>query len=387
MVSSLFHRFRASTGALCAATLTALAAIVIGCGGGGGDGGMTGGGITTSTASASASASASATASAGTTATASAGTNAGAGAGVLAPNKIYYSEQADTGISVRSIDPNGSAASDAQFDLLPTGFEALAVNSKDNQRYFAQRTSDLANLGIYRNATVNMTGASELVAPTYAFVSSMQVSLDGTVLYYVAAKSGDIQPALYKLALTPGAAPVKLDSAWTAHISPSGTFAVYTKQVADAGPTKIFVRGLADGATPTQLTTGATFEDAPQWNKQGTRIVFGRSTDGAIYDVWSMAANGTGLQQITDTADVSEDSPTYNQAGDMVAYVADSSDFAKKGLFRNSVAGVNQGKVPVKQDPQILPGAYWSGSNGRSRAALAAYLASHRKDKEKPAGK
>jgi Tol biopolymer transport system component len=361
MVQRPNRHSRISTGTFGAVLIAALAAVVIGCGGGGGGGGGTTG--TTTFTNGNTNGNTNNTTNGNTT-------NSTTGTGVLTPDRIYYSRQTGDTMDVRYVNPNGSG--DTSYLTLPAGFSAVAINSANTLRFFAYQSTPDANFGIFRNTSIAADGATQLVSPQYAFVTSMQLSNDGTTLYYVAAAPGDTDASLYKLTLSAGG-PVRLDAAESAHLNPANNMLVYSKFV--AADTELFVRGVNPGDVPTQITDNAVFDDFPQWNKQGTKIVFARSPDGGIYDIYTRAPTAGGTEtQITNTPAIDERTPSFNQVGDTIAFVADTGDLSTKGIWRASASGTDQGKVLVKNDAQIAAGTYWTGTNGRSRTTSPSVL-------------
>lgn len=96
---------------------------------------------------------------------------------------------------------------------------------------------------------------------------------------------------------------------WGASWSPDGKRIAFNSSPVPA-PSDIYVIEVyADGfpiaGPPVRLTDSPGYDVAPNWSPDGTRIAFESERDGEV-DVWSMAADGTDLMNLTRTAAASE---------------------------------------------------------------------------------
>ncbi|MET0932103.1 MAG: hypothetical protein ABWX56_00200 [Mycetocola sp.] len=77
----------------------------------------------------------------------------------------------------------------------------------------------------------------------------------------------------------------------------------------------------ADGSDAVQLTSDPDLEGMPSWSPDGTRLAFMSAADlESRGDICVINADGTGLVNLTDTAGVSETTPSWSPAGDEIAY-------------------------------------------------------------------
>jgi len=230
------------------------------------------------------------------------------------------------------------------------------------QRFFGFRASADDPYGIYKNATVNFSGAAQVVAPTYAAIISLQMSNDGNTLYYVAATPGAETPKIYKVAVT-GGTPVALDSAEDAHLNSDGTMLVYSKLAADF-TTEVWKRGVNAGDTPVRLTTSPGEDEFVQWSKDGTKIAFSSSRSGS-FQVFTMNADGSGQTAVTGNASADDVTPSFNSDGSKLCFLSLGDGGISTVTTINST-GVDSGRTPVKSANDLLFGTYWTSSNGRS---------------------
>lgn len=356
--SELSRRY---AGLLGGVAITALAVLVIGCGGGGGSSVSAG-------ADSGANAGADSGANAGADSGADSGANAGAdsgSAGVLPSNVVFYTETPTASVSeIRYITPAGGG--DTSYASLGANYACVALNPVNaNQRFFAYQADATSPYGIYKNGTVNFAGAVQVVAPTYASVISLQMANDGNTLYYVAAAPGADTPQIFKVA-TAGGTPVALDNAEDAHLNAAGTTLVYSK-LTPAFTTDIWKRGVNTADVPVRLTNSDGEDEFVQWSKDGTKIAFSSDRSGTMR-VYTMAADGTNVHQVTSTGETLDLSPSFNSDGSKIAYLAISNDAvgSPSNLTTVSSAGTDQGKVSLKAAQDFLLGTYWTGTNGRA---------------------
>jgi len=277
---------------------------------------------------------------------------------------IFYNNTPDQGVTndYRYISPTGTG--DTDYIALPSSnFQGIALNASSATKYFGYFSTATSTFGIYSSTTWSISGATALVAPTYAFVGSLQVSPDGTTLYYTAATSATQDPQLWKVPVA-GGTPVALDTAESFHLNAAGTTFVYSKIV--NGVPQLFTRGTGVGDTVTQITKNSYANDLPQWNKQGNQIAFCANPAGPQnpYDIYTMNPDGTGVTQITNTPNTDEFTPSYNTGGTLVSYSTQDTDVTKQGLYTIALTGSATATL-IKADQTIQPGTYWTTTGGR----------------------
>ncbi len=340
-----------------AIVLSTLLAVLIGCGGGGGGtttvgggdggpGGGIGGGIGGTVAGN--------TVSGATTAGA---TNSG---GILAANTIYYGSGLN---SLNKVNPDGTGVA-----VVGTSVAAITTFASDpsvaNQFLFSFTDAGTGKLGLYRNTTLSLTGATQIVAPTYDSVYSLQVSPDGSTLYFVADVAGDTTK-LRKVAKS-GGAPVVLDDAQTCALNFSGDTLVYEKLVGSFS--NIFKRGVADSAVPVRLTKSTARNDyRPQWNKQGNRVIYISADTVALADVFSVNSEGNDVRQLTNTIDLDEFAASYNDDSTKFVTTVGALDLSQSGLYVSDTSGTNINRTFILPVPNTTEALYWSSNLGRSK--------------------
>lgn len=283
--------------------------------------------------------------------------------GQLPANAIFYTDSpTGEGIQVSYINPNGSG--DTVYASLPATFTGFTFDPNTGQKFFGYMQPEATQIGIYRNSVASAQGATQIVSARYDFVSSMHVSPDGQTLYYVA--SIPEQPAqLWRVPIA-GGEPVAIDTAEAADLTAAGDRLVYSKVVGAA--TELFVVGTGNGATPVQITSSGKEHLYPAWNRQGTEIAFASDASDSSLDLFKVDASGDNEVQLTNTLGVTELSPSFNEAGSRVAFVALSSNVEESGLYTTGANGTDVGRQLVKADQAILEWTYWTTSEGRSRS-------------------
>ena len=99
--------------------------------------------------------------------------------------------------------------------------------------------------------------------------------------------------------------------------SPDGRQIVYWRQNFD-GTGSIWVMN-ADGTGQTQLTDDSVTNATPSWSPDGSRIAFMTNRDGNN-ELYTMAPDGSDLQRLTTTPDVQEENQDWSPDGSMIAF-------------------------------------------------------------------
>ena len=86
------------------------------------------------------------------------------------------------------------------------------------------------------------------------------------------------------------------------------------------GDSEIFVMG-PDGSTPTNLTNNSVYDAAPNWSPDGSRLTFVSERDGDN-EVFVMEPEGSNPTNLTDN-DSSDYDPAFSPAGDKIAFSSD----------------------------------------------------------------
>jgi hypothetical protein len=307
------------------------------------------------------------------------GGNNGLPAGQLPANVIFYTEVVPAGeseLNVQVRHMSGEGANDTLYTTLSGSSDetrpqvvAFAPSPVEaNVRFFAYQANLSAPIGIYRNTSVNIQGATQVVAPTYSVVSQLMVSPDGSTLAYVAA-TGEGQRRLYRVAASGASAPVLLDAAEQAAVSPTGDRVVYSRPTpgsSDAGD--IWSRPLKSAGDAVQLTNSPADDTYPTFSRDGSRVVFSSGATFFESDLFTMKSDGTDVVRVTNTPDVVEAGATFNEAGSQIAYIAtDNSDSTNSGVYRIAASGDATTRVLLRASTSLGADLYWTSADGRSR--------------------
>jgi TolB protein len=283
---------------------------------------------------------------------------------------IFYTVPGLDSTEFRHIKPDGAA--DTLFATLPSNIAAVGLNSEvANRLVFAYQANSTAKFGIYRNSTVDIAGATTLVAPSYDFVDSLQVSSDGKFVYYIG--SNGTSDSLFKVSID-GGTPTTLvaSGALAAHVNQAGDAIVYS-QLQTNNRAALFIQGVNAGDPATQLTefsgTDGFDADYPQFSKGGNRIVFSSNRGGGItYDLWTIAAGGGDFKRVTNTTEADELGGSFNNDGSQVSFVKVSSIAEQTGIWRTNTSAVDSNTVFLNPIGAVGESTYWTSATGRSFA-------------------
>ncbi len=255
---------------------------------------------------------------------------------------------------------------DSLYVSLPEGFEGLAGDpSVQNQKVFGARAKSGDPLGIYKSTAISAVGAVQILPPSYNSLLGMQISPNGKTLYFIGEVVNASGNQLFSVAMSGGA--VKpIDYAESFSLDASGKKLVYSK--VSGGVSQMFVRMV--GATgSTRLLTDKFNDTSPQWNHDATRVMFSSRRDEKSYDLFTVKADGTTIQQLTNTPDMDERGASFSPDGSQISYTVQSTDTSKSGLFRAALSDVAATAVQIKASPDLAEETRWSGSGGRSKSA------------------
>lgn len=314
--------------------------------------------------------------------------------GALQPNMIFYSNTPDNGATtvLNQVKPDGTGKS--ILASLPANYQGISMNpAAKGQMTFGYSPSGSSPplYGIYENSSISPTGAKQIVAPSYSFVESMQVSFDGHWLYLVAA-IGANNPVLYKVSMTNGSTQV-LDNTgfiYSANVDVvTGTTVTYDKDtVYPNGNDKSAIYSLpTSGGTPTLLANDPNDNyEFPQFSKDGSRIVCLCDKDNPNFEVYVLSAqggstNGSGLTQVTNLPAIAkENGVTFSADGNSTAFIGLADGVAGSGLYVSGQIGAKPIAAPslIVNDDTVEAGLYWTSSTGRAVGGATAFLAKRR---------
>jgi TolB protein len=146
-------------------------------------------------------------------------------------------------------------------------------------------------------------------------------SPDGRSLVFERTPGGRDERRTDLYLVTPGGRPRRLtftpgfdgDPAW----SPDGRFIVFESK--RDGNSEIYLM-LANGTRHTRLTTNPTVDADPVWSPGGRKIAFTRRVAGGPGDIFLMDADGSSVENITNTRGDAEGNPAWTPGGGLVLF-------------------------------------------------------------------
>jgi Tol biopolymer transport system component len=220
---------------------------------------------------------------------------------------VFGSESHATEVMVANAD--GTAVRRITDD--PSASRWPELSPDGTQIAYAQR------VGNHRWAVVvsALDGTSRRELPTEGYALQPTWAPDGTRIAYATGAGDRTHPLHLEVydvaagsanaidAATPGARP-----SW----SPDGTHLAFACTKSEE--TQLCVVG-ADGTGERVLSTRGGFDLTSSWSPDGTRIVFSADTSSGPTDLFEVNVDGTGLVNLTNTQDTTEDDPAWTASG------------------------------------------------------------------------
>ncbi len=110
-----------------------------------------------------------------------------------------------------------------------------------------------------------------------------------------------------------------------------------------------------DGGDVQALTSGGSFNSAPDWSPDGTRIAFTSDREGST-DLYVMNADGSNLQRLTDYP-AEEFQPAWSPDGTQIAFVSDL-DSVEREIYVMDADGSNLRRLTDNDAAEFAPA--WS---------------------------
>ena len=260
-----------------------------------------------------------------------------------APDTIYYSEGSDASASgrvwqLRQMKGDGTA--DAVVTNIPGNVTFAIPNPSRVSEWifvFDDGKGNPNSAGIYRitgnlpKTMAELAAATVVVPAQYVYINMVQVSPDGTTVYYDGSPLG-IDSNLYRAPMDPKAgAPKALDTLCDSlHLSEDGTKLAYGWYGSPEGTTQICTIAV-DGTNKKQLTTAAnssTMNIFPQWNKAGTKLIYAGFAPGttAESDLYTITSDGAIIVRVTHIANASSLYGTFSPDGTHIVFDSTNSD-------------------------------------------------------------
>jgi WD40 repeat protein/K319-like protein len=180
-------------------------------------------------------------------------------------------------------------------------------------------------------------------------------SPDGTQIAFAAGSPGGLHLWIMDF-FTGDATPLTQDNtvsdnnpAW----SPDGSKIAFTRCGGSPIHCDVWVVN-ADGTSPVNLTQSPGSDDMqPAWSPDGSQIAFSTNRDGN-FEVYSMAANGSGALRLTDTPD-QDTSPDWSPDGTLIAFARLDAQLASAVWTMNAVDGTNPLNLAPGEQPTYSP--------------------------------
>ena len=246
------------------------------------------------------------------------------------------------------------------FATINSGIQGFAINPANRtQKFFGAQRASTGKYGLWRNTALDPTSATNVVTPAFDAIYTVSVTKDGKKVLFTAAEDNSA-PKLYVADATKmNGKATALDEAVSFALSPDGKDVIYSKT--NEKSLDLFKRKLSE-EKPTKIVANAGDDDAPQYSKDGTRIVYTSNKPNGLRDIYSCKANGTDELMITNTVADDELSPTYNADGSAIAYIV--PDGAAAGVYRIPSAGGTRISVKVAEN---ITDVYWTEGTGRNK--------------------
>lgn len=151
------------------------------------------------------------------------------------------------------------------------------------------------------------------------------------------------------------------DDEWPA-FTPDNEWIVFQRTLATAPtPCSRLCKVRTNGADLTYLTAGDNLDEMPYCSPDGTSIVFKRGV--GTTDIFRIAADGTGLTNLTATADAIEDAPTYSWENDKIAYQSAAGGATTAEIVWQSATATNRCQITTNSNrdwnPTFAPAGLW----------------------------
>jgi Tol biopolymer transport system component len=199
-------------------------------------------------------------------------------------------------------------------------------------------------------------------------------------VYFVAATSITSDSQLFKVAITGGTV-TPLAYCYTAQVRDAGDVATFDYLNPNSTNSSVYTISTNGNGSPTLVTSDLNnYYIAPQWSKDGTKIVLASNKDDAAYEVYVTSATpGGALTQVTNLSTVNKyNGATFSADGTMIAFVGTAGSggsLSTQGVYTSTAIGTTPGQTLIYPDSLIEGGIYWTGSNGRSRGLVGTYFA------------
>jgi TolB protein len=241
--------------------------------------------------------------------------------------------------------PSRDVVGPAARSVSPGSF--LFSGSRDNVPVMFSADSDGSRLrpietGLESFGATWSTGARQI-----AFAGCMKGDCDYTQIYVVDADGSNLRQ------LTDGPKLNDYDPAW----SPDATKIVFSRLLKD-GFSRLFVVDV-ESLDVTQLTDDETYQDQdPDWSPDGKTIAFMRNAD-TYPSIYLIDADGTDLRRLTESKH-GDSSPAWSPDGEQIAFVRDLNQESLFDVFVMAADGTGVRQIADGGGVLQPPEPVWS---------------------------
>ena len=133
--------------------------------------------------------------------------------------------------------------------------------------------------------------------------------------------------------------------------SPDDRSIVFTSE-RDGGDAEVYVMDV-DGSDQTRLTDSPDFDDNPEYSPDGSKIIFRTRRNGGQSDLYTMNADGSNEQPVIASPDQSELRGVYSPDGEQIAFAASPLDTPEVEFDVFTAAADGSGIANVTNTPEI----------------------------------
>ena len=163
------------------------------------------------------------------------------------------------------------------------------------------------------------------------------------------------------------------DDEWPA-FTPDNEWIVFQRTLATAPtPYSRLCKVRTNGTDLTYLTDGSTLDEMPYCSPDGAYVVFKRGV--GTTDIYRIDADGTGLTNLTATADAIEDAPTYSWENDKIAYQLAAGGATTAEIVWQSATATNRIQITTNSsrdwNPTFAPAGLWLTATAGLHGAIS----------------
>jgi Tol biopolymer transport system component len=130
------------------------------------------------------------------------------------------------------------------------------------------------------------------------------------------------------------------------------------------GSHELFVAQSVASAQATQITSDRTLDIQPVWSPDGTRIAYGKGTNGN-FEIVVTDSNGLNAINITRDFLTTHNQPAWSPDGSRIAYISNQTADRTYDVFVSDSNGTNRNTINITNDSAIDSAPVWSPDGTR----------------------